>query len=170
MVTKSKLSGYELYIRIIINQERGVLNTGHFSLPPFGMTFNYIILYVYSSPVHPSHLPSLLLHSSSPFLSSPLRLRRWSDNSSWTNGQPPRAGDDVTILPQWHMLVDVTPPPLGRVFVRGELQFEDGRDYNFTADLVIHCCSSLVPRPHPQMGKGLVTFKRFLGCAVSAVM
>ena len=27
---------------------------------------------------------------------------------------------------------------------------------------------SLVPRPHPQMGKGLVTFERFLGCAVSA--
>ena len=29
---------------------------------------------------------------------------------------------------------------------------------------------SLVPRPHPQMGKGLVTFERFLDCAVSAVM
>ena len=28
--------------------------------------------------------------------------------------------------------------------------------------------TSLVPRPHPQMGKGLVTFERFLGCAVSA--
>ena len=31
-----------------------------------------------------------------------------------------------------------------------------------------HVYASLVPRPHPQMGKGLVTFERFLGCAVSA--
>lgn len=36
------------------------------------------------------------------------------------------------------MIVDVTPPPLGRVFVHGELQFENGRDYNFTANIVRH--------------------------------
>ena len=42
----------------------------------------------------------------------------------------------MIILPQWHMLVDINPPPLGRVFVHGELEFEDGRDYEFTANLV----------------------------------
>ena len=64
------------------------------------------------------------------------RIRRWSDIDSWTNGEPPAAGDDVTIHPQWLMIVDVSPPPLGRVFVHGALEFEDGRDYNFTANLV----------------------------------
>ena len=34
------------------------------------------------------------------------------------------------------MLVDVSPPPLGRVEVFGEMKFEDERDYNFTAALV----------------------------------
>ena len=30
----------------------------------------------------------------------------------------------------------MTPPTLGRVFVHGQLVFEDERDYNFTAKLV----------------------------------
>ena len=34
------------------------------------------------------------------------------------------------------MLLDVTPPTLGMVYVLGELNFEDERDYNFTANLV----------------------------------
>ena len=42
----------------------------------------------------------------------------------------------MVILAQWRMLLDVTPPTLGRVFVHGQLVFEDERDYNFTAKLV----------------------------------
>lgn len=34
------------------------------------------------------------------------------------------------------MLVDIAPPPLGLVLVYGELEFEDERDYNFTAKTV----------------------------------
>lgn len=34
------------------------------------------------------------------------------------------------------MLIDISPPPLSRVIVLGELKFEDQRDYNFTANLV----------------------------------
>ena len=41
----------------------------------------------------------------------------------------------------WRMLLDVNPPSLGRVFVYGELKFEDERDYNFTAALVSHILS-----------------------------
>ena len=42
------------------------------------------------------------------------------------------------------------------------------QDTNSCFEISLSCNSSLVPRPHPQMGKGLVTFERFLGCAVSA--
>ena len=86
-----------------------------------------------------SHIHSLFLSFSltrTHKCSLSLRVRRWSDNSSWTNGQLPRAGDDVNINSNWLMIVDLCPPPLGQVFVHGLLQFEDGQDYNFTADLV----------------------------------
>lgn len=62
--------------------------------------------------------------------------RLWSENSSWPNGLLPEEGDDVTISPKWRMLVDISPPPLGKVFINGELEFQDERDYNFTASLV----------------------------------
>ena len=45
----------------------------------------------------------------------------------------------MTISSRWRMLVDISPPPLGRVIVLGELRFEDQRDYNFTANLVKFC-------------------------------
>lgn len=32
--------------------------------------------------------------------------------------------------------MDITPPPLGNVYVYGELLFEDVQDYNFTAHVV----------------------------------
>ena len=34
------------------------------------------------------------------------------------------------------MLLDITPPTLNRLFVFGELEFEDGRDYNLSAKVV----------------------------------
>lgn len=62
--------------------------------------------------------------------------RRWSDPNSWPSRELPREGEEVTISSRWRMLVDVSPPPLSRVIVLGELRFEDERDYNFTANLV----------------------------------
>ena len=62
--------------------------------------------------------------------------RRWSDPTSWPSGQLPVEGEDVTILSTWRMLLDISPPPLGLVLIDGELQFEDARDYNFTANIV----------------------------------
>jgi len=34
------------------------------------------------------------------------------------------------------MLMDISPPRLGRVFIFGELTFQDNQDYNLTASLV----------------------------------
>ena len=64
---------------------------------------------------------------------------QWSDDNSWVNttlGRAPIEGEDVVINSSWRMLLDVNPPSLGKVFVYGELKFEDESDYNFTADLV----------------------------------
>ncbi len=48
----------------------------------------------------------------------------------------PVEGEDVIISSRWRMLLDVSPPTLGKVYILGELIFEDMRYYNFTADLV----------------------------------
>ena len=53
-----------------------------------------------------------------------------------TLGRAPTDGEDVVINSSWRMLLDVSPLSLGKVFVYGELKFEDERDYNITADLV----------------------------------
>ena len=55
---------------------------------------------------------------------------------SWPSGKLPSKGEDVTISSTWRMLLDLSPPPLGLVVIAGELQFEDVRDYNFTANTV----------------------------------
>ena len=73
--------------------------------------------------------------------------RRWSDPDSWVNttlGRAPVEGEDVVIESSWRMLVDISPPPLGKVEVLGEMKFEDERDYNFTAALVSVCLHACV--------------------------
>ena len=64
------------------------------------------------------------------------RYRLWSNESSWPSGKVPAEGEDVTIMSSWRMLLDVSPPPLGQVYVFGELMFQDEQDLNLTADLV----------------------------------
>lgn len=61
--------------------------------------------------------------------------RLWSNTSSWPNGILPAEGEDVTIEGTWRMLLDISPPPLGIVYVFGELKFYD-QDVNFTANTV----------------------------------
>lgn len=70
-------------------------------------------------------------------------FRYWSDPDNWPQGELPKEGDDVTITSTWRMILDVTPPPLGDVYVHGELHFEDMRDYEFVANRVssvTHTC------------------------------
>ena len=67
---------------------------------------------------------------------APLSYRLWSDPGSWLTGAVPKEGEDVIISSRWRMLLDINPPPLGNVYVFGELLFEDQRDYQFTANLV----------------------------------
>ena len=69
-------------------------------------------------------------------LPTPCSQRRWSEPESWPSGQLPQEGEDVTVSSRWRMLLDVTPPTLGNLYIFGELIFEDERDYNLTANLV----------------------------------
>ena len=48
----------------------------------------------------------------------------WSNPGSWPNGSLPQAGDNVTIPIGQVMLLDVSPPPLGKVTIQGTLVFD----------------------------------------------
>lgn len=79
----------------------------------------------------PSHITAI----DNSFCESYFR-RRWSEAASWPSGVLPVEGEDVTVSSRWCMILDISPPRLGNVYVYGELTFEDQQDYNFTANLV----------------------------------
>ena len=60
---------------------------------------------------------------------------RWSDPATW-GGRVPRAGDDVTIPASRRVLLDVTPPVLGRLDVVGELEVARAPGLRLAADVI----------------------------------
>jgi hypothetical protein len=54
---------------------------------------------------------------------------RWSSPCTWPGRALPQAGADVTIPPGRTVLLDVSPPPLGRLTVEGTLVFDHTRPY-----------------------------------------
>ena len=53
---------------------------------------------------------------------------RWSDPGSWPDGHVPREGEAVTIGKDQNLLLDVSPPALRSLTVKGRLSFSDARD------------------------------------------
>ena len=64
-------------------------------------------------------LPEVVNAEKEPF------LRAWSNSTQWPNGTLPRAGADVSIRPEWRLVLDIDPPALGRLDVHGELLFDE---------------------------------------------
>jgi hypothetical protein len=62
-------------------------------------------------------------------------MLKWSDPATW-GGQLPTSGSDVTIPAGRTVLLDVSPPPLGDLFIDGALVFED-RDLSLTASAIL---------------------------------
>jgi len=69
----------------------------------------------------PAPAPAAVNYFREPF------VRRWSNATQWPGGVLPAASHDVDVLPQWDMLLDVEPPPLGRLTIRGRLTFDETR-------------------------------------------
>ena len=66
-----------------------------------------------------------------PLSASKLTGLRWSDPNTW-RGTVPKAGADVVIPAGLTIVLDVSPPPLGRLEILGTLQF-DNKDIQLTA-------------------------------------
>ena len=63
--------------------------------------------------------------------------RTWSNPNDWPTGSIPALGEDVVINSTWRMHLDISPPHLGNVYVYGELTFDDNKDLNFTANIIL---------------------------------
>ena len=80
----------------------------------------------------------------------------WSDPASWPAGRLPAAGEDVTIAASLNMVLDVSPPPLGRLDVLGRLACASDAVGALTlvaASIVVwgelECGTSAAPRAAP---------------------
>ncbi|HEY6456181.1 MAG TPA: G8 domain-containing protein [Steroidobacteraceae bacterium] len=61
----------------------------------------------------------------------------WSNPATWPDGQVPRAGDKVTIESGKEVVLDVSPPPLHGLTVKGKLSFSDKADLELTTEWVM---------------------------------
>jgi len=60
--------------------------------------------------------------------SSAVGQSRWSDPKSWPDGKVPREGDAVTIGKDRNVVLDVSPPALRSLTIKGKLSFSNARD------------------------------------------
>src|SRR5579863_9229903 len=63
----------------------------------------------------------------------------WSNPATWPDRKVPRAGDTVTIEKGKDVLLDVSPPSLGGLQIKGKLSFSDKSDIELTTEsIVVH--------------------------------
>lgn len=61
----------------------------------------------------------------------------WSDPQTWAPRGIPQAGEDVVINGTMYVIMDITPPKLGRVTIYGKLEFEDSGTRSLHCDNVV---------------------------------
>src|SRR5690606_34479335 len=61
----------------------------------------------------------------------------WSDSSIWSGGDVPQAGDIVTIGEGTDVVLDVSPPDLSGVNVKGKLSFSNDSDLTLTTEWIV---------------------------------
>ena len=71
-------------------------------------------------------------------------VQRWSNTSTWPNGELPKAGENVFINGSQCVIVDVEIPRINTLFIEGDLELEDSRDHLIEADLIIINGGSLI--------------------------
>jgi cell migration-inducing and hyaluronan-binding protein len=67
---------------------------------------------------------------------SALHRSRWSDPASWPDGKVPRAGDAVTIGADRDIVLDVSPPALRSLTIKGKLSFSNAADLELKTDWI----------------------------------
>ena len=81
----------------------------------------------------------------------------WSKASTW-GGHLPQAGDHIVIPKGKVIVLDVSPPPLASIDVRGTLAFADNRDINLVVgDIAVHGLLQVGTHESPYRGRANIT-------------
>lgn len=60
----------------------------------------------------------------------------WSDSSTWSGGQVPQAGGNVTIGEGIDVVLDSSTPELGGLTISGKLSFSDNADLELSTEWI----------------------------------
>jgi cell migration-inducing and hyaluronan-binding protein len=82
----------------------------------------------------------------------------WSNPATWPDRKVPRAGDTVTIEKGKDVLLDVSPPSLGGLQIKGKLSFSDKADIELTTEsIVVHGELEIGTEAKPHTRKATIT-------------
>ena len=84
---------------------------------------------------------------------------RWSDPGSWPDGKVPREGDAVTIGKDQTLVLDVSPPALRSLTIKGRLSFSDAKDLALETEWIYLAGGELDigSEAHPHTRNALIT-------------
>src|SRR5579862_2736359 len=82
----------------------------------------------------------------------------WSNPATWPDHKVPGAGDAVTIEKGKDVLLDVSPPPLGGLQIKGKLSFSDKADIVLTTEsILVRGELEIGTEPKPHTRKATIT-------------
>ncbi len=90
--------------------------------------------------------------------SQAVKQELWSNPATWPDRKVPRAGDTVTIEKGKDVLLDVSPPSLGGLQIKGKLSFSDKADIELTTEsIVVHGELEIGTEAKPHTRKATIT-------------
>ncbi|MGC2332301.1 MAG: G8 domain-containing protein [Candidatus Acidiferrales bacterium] len=90
--------------------------------------------------------------------SQAVKQELWSNPATWPDRKVPRAGDTVTIEKGKDVLLDVSPPSLGGLQIKGKLSFSDKADLELTTEsIVVHGELEIGTEAKPHTRKATIT-------------
>ncbi len=90
--------------------------------------------------------------------SQAVKQELWSNPATWPDGKVPRAGDTVTIEKGKDVLLDVSPPSLGGLQIKGKLSFSDKADLELTTEsIIVHGELEIGTEAKPHTRKATIT-------------
>ncbi|HEX6998875.1 MAG TPA: G8 domain-containing protein [Gammaproteobacteria bacterium] len=88
-----------------------------------------------------------------------VQATKWSDPATWPNNKLPAAGEKVVIAKDKHVILDVSPPPLGGLSIDGKLTFSNDVDLELTTEwIMLHGELEIGTPESPHTRNATITF------------
>lgn len=84
-------------------------------------------------------------------------MRLWSDVNTWNSGRLPQAGEEVTIPANMDVQLDIDPPALGGLVIKGNLSFAARNTHLVTAYILVQGSFNIGTEANPFTAKARIT-------------